>query len=105
MLTFTTEKTISSIERMGAYVAGLSTSTTIAGGTCYLRPLSEVESANNGFQYGVAFNAIFEVDFDVRQQDKITIDGTVYTVKGVATHDRGYNTQYRKALIVKPETA
>ena len=105
MQTFNSQRAVSSVSRITGYVSGLSQSTTITSITsCYLRPLSEVESSNNGFQYGTAFNAIFETGTDIRQQDKITIDGTVYTVKGVANHNRGYNTQYVKALIFKPET-
>ena len=104
MLYFTGQKTVSAINRISGYVAGLSSGTTITTVTsCYLRPLSEVESTQNGYQYGIAFNAIFESNADVREQDKITIEGVQYTVKGVALHDRGMNTQYLKALIVKPQ--
>lgn len=104
MIDFTGQKTVSAISRISGYVAGLSASSAITTVTsCYLRPLSEVESAANGYQYGIAFNAIFEVDADVEEQDKITIEGVQYTVKGIAVHDRGTFTQYRKALIVKPE--
>lgn len=105
MLYFTTQKAVSLITRITGYVGNLSQSSAITTVTsCYLRPLSEVESSNNGFQYGHAFNAIFEPDADVIENDKITIEGTVYTVKGVALHDRGTFTQYKKALIFKPET-
>lgn len=104
MLTFTTEKVVNQITRLSGYTGNLSHSTTITSVTsCYLRPLSEIESSNNGFQYGIAHNAIFEVDADVIEGDKITIEGIEYTVKGVATHDRGFGTQYKKALIIKPE--
>lgn len=105
MRTFTGQKTVSAITRITGYVGNLSASTTITTVTsCYLRPLSEVESSNNGYQYGTAFNAIFEPEDDVREQDKITIEGVQYTVKGVALHDRGFATRYLKALIFKPQT-
>jgi len=105
MLYFTTQKAVSTISRLNGYVGNLSQSSAITTVTsCYLRPLSEVESSNNGFQYGIAFQAIFEPDADVQEQDRITIEGTTYTVKGVALHDRGTHTQYLKALIFKPET-
>lgn len=104
MLTFTKNKTVSSVTRMTGYVGNISTSTTITSITsCYLRPLSEVESSANGYQFGVAFNAIFENGTDIRQQDKITIEGTQYLVQGVSNHDRGFATKYVKALLVKPE--
>ncbi len=104
MLQFTTQKSISSVTRVAGYVNGISTSTTVSGITsCYLRPLSETEASNNGYQYGIAFNAIFEIGTDIRQQDKITIDSVEYLVKGTVSHDRGFGTQYVKALMVKPE--
>lgn len=104
MLRFTQQKSVSSVKRITGYVSGLSQSTTITTITsCYLRPLSEVESSANGYQYGTAFNAIFETGTDIRQQDKITIDGTEYLVQGVTNHDRGFATKYVRALIYKPE--
>lgn len=104
MLKFTTQKSVSSVTRITGYVGNLSSSTTITSITsCYLRPLSETESSANGYQFGIAFNAIFETGTDIRQQDKITIEGTEYLVQGVADHDRGFGTKYVKALLVKPE--
>jgi hypothetical protein len=105
MKIFTDQKKITAHTRLGNYVGNLSTSTTVTNGpvSCYLRPLSEIESSNNGYQYGVAHNAIFEVGEDIQEQDKITIDSVVYTVKGVIDHSRGYRTGYIKALIIKPQ--
>jgi hypothetical protein len=105
MIGFTTQKNITAHTRISGYVGNLSQSTTVTTGpaSCYLRPLSEIESSNNGFQYGVAHNAIFEVGEDIQEQDKITIDGTEFTVKGVIDHSRGYATGYIKALIIKPQ--
>lgn len=101
---FTNQKAVSAVTRITGYVSGISQSTTITDITsCYLRPLSETESSANGYQYGVAFNAIFETGTDIRQQDKITIEGVQYLVQGTSVHDRGFNTRYVKALIVKPE--
>ena len=105
MIDFTGQKAVSSITRISGYVGNLSSSTTITTVTsCYLRPLSEIESTNNGYQYGIAFNAIFEPEADVKEQDKITIEGIEYTVKGVALHDRGVFTSYLTALIIKPQS-
>ena len=104
MRTFTNNKQVTSVTRLTGYVGNISQSTTITSITsCYLRPLSETESSANGYQYGVAFNAIFEIGTDIRQQDKITIEGTEYLVQGTTVHDRGFGTQYVKALLVKPE--
>jgi hypothetical protein len=104
MRTFTTQKAVTSVKRITGYVSGISQSTTITTITsCYLRPLSETESTNNGYQYGTAFNAIFETGTDIRQQDTITIDGVEYLVQGTTNHDRGFSTKYVKALIYKPE--
>jgi hypothetical protein len=104
MQTFSSQQPVSSVTRITGYTSGISQSTTVTSITsCYLRPLSEVESSNNGFQFGTVFNAIFEVGTDIREQDKITIAGTTYTVKGVANHNRGFNTGYVKALIIKPQ--
>ena len=104
MQTFTSQKTISSVTRISGYVGNLSQSTTVTGITsCYLRPLSETESSANGYQYGLGFSAIFEIGTDIRQQDKITIDGVKYLVQGTVNHDRGFGTKYVKALMLKPE--
>ena len=70
---------------------------------CSLRPLSEIESATNGYQYGTAFNAIFEVFVDIKTNDKITIENVQYTVKGVATFNNGNLLDYKRVLIVKPQ--
>ncbi len=100
---FTDQKT-ATIKRQ-VYVGNISSLTTVSSANCYLRALSESQSSNNGYQYGVAYNAIFEVDIDVRENDKLTIDSTEYTVKGVAGFERGNVLDYKRALIVKPQTA
>lgn len=104
MRTFTNNKVVTSVSRLTGYVGNLSQSTTITTITsCYLRPLSEVESSANGYQYGTAFNAIFEIGTDIRQQDKILIEGVNYLVQGTSNHDRGFGTKYVKAVLTRPE--
>jgi len=71
--------------------------------TCYLRPLNEEQSASNGVQFGLGFSIIVEVDFDIREGDKVTIDTVEYTIRGVVNHDRGIRTQYKKCLALKAE--
>lgn len=98
---FTKQKT-STIKRQ-VYVGNISSLTTLSTENCYLKPLSETESSNNGFQYGQAYNAIFEVTVDVKENDKLTIDDIEYTVKGVASFEHGNILDYKRALIVKPQ--
>lgn len=104
MQTFTGQKTISAISRQ-TYSGSPSKSSysSVGTATCYLRPLSEDQSSVNGFQYGTAFSAIFETSVDIREADKITISSVVYNVHGVVNHDRGFNTSYKRALLVKAE--
>ena len=96
---FTSQKTVT-IKRQ-TYVGNISSSTTISVESCYLKPLSETESTNNNFQYGVAYNAIFEVDIDVKENDKLEIDSIEYTVKGVASFEHGTMLDYKRALVIK----
>lgn len=71
--------------------------------TCYLRPLNELQSAENGVQYGLGFQVIVECEVDIREGDKITIEGVEYTLRGVVNHDRGGATRYKRAVGVKAE--
>lgn len=105
MLTFTTEKTVTAHKRQ-VYVGNKSSYTTVSPvtlTTCYLRPLNEEQSAANGVQFGLGFSIIVECDVDIREGDKVTIDGVEYTVRGVVNHDRGGLTRYKRALCLKPE--
>ena len=102
MRTFTNQKVISAIKRQ-TYVGQKSTFASVGTATGYLRPLSEEASAANGVQFGYGFNLIFETDVDIRENDKVTIEGVEYTVKGVVNHDRGNLTAYKRALLTKPE--
>lgn len=71
--------------------------------TCYLRPLNEEQSASNGVQFGTGFNIIVECEIDIREGDKLTIDGVEYTLRGIVNHDRGGYTRYKRALALKGE--
>lgn len=105
MRTFTGQKSISSIDRL-TYTGSKSEFSSVAKNvTCYLRPLTEEQASMNGFQYGTGFSAIFEVSIDVREGDRVTIEGEVYTVRGVVNHNRGINTQYKRALLMNAENA
>lgn len=106
MLTFTTEKIVTAIKRQSySGSPAKSTYTSIGTATCYLRPLSEESASMNGMQYGLGFSAIFEIGTDIREADKITINDIEYTVRGVVLHDRGFATQYLRALLTKPENS
>ncbi len=102
MLTFTGQKTISAISRQ-TYTGLKSTFSSVGTASCYLRPLTEDQASLNGFQYGTAFSAIFETSVDIREADKVTIDSIVYLVHGVVVHNRGGNTAYTRALLVKAQ--
>ena len=104
MQTFTSQKIISAIKRQ-TYVSGKSTFVSVGTATGYLRPLSEESSSVNGVQFGFGFNLIVETDVDIRENDKVVIDGIEYTLRGVVNHDRGGITKYKRALMVKGETA
>ena len=99
---YTSQNSVTAIKRQ-IYVGNISSYTSVGTAVCYLRPLSEVESSGNGYQYGTAYNAIFEVDVDVREMDRITINSIEYLVKGVANHNRGGYTKYKRALVVLPQ--
>jgi hypothetical protein len=98
---FTSQKSVT-IKRQ-VYVGNISSLTTLSTDNCYLKPLSETESSNNGFQFGIGYNAIFEVGVDVKENDKLVIDTIEYTVKGVASFEHGNLLDYKRALIVKPQ--
>ena len=68
----------------------------------YLRPLSETQASENGFQYGQAFALLVDVSSDLKETDELVIDGKKYKVQGVANHDRG-DLQHKRALITLPE--
>ncbi len=70
----------------------------------YLRPLSEVQATENGFQYGQAFALLVDVGADLKESDTVVIDSKTYKVQGVAIHDRG-NLQHRRALLTLPENS
>ena len=103
MKTFTNQKTITAIKRQ-TYVGDKSSFASVGTATAYLRPLNEEQSSNNGVQFGLGFSLIFEVDVDIREGDKVTIDSVEYTVRGIVNHDRGSAlVQYKRAVITKPE--
>lgn len=105
MRTFTGQKSVSSIDRL-TYTGSKSAFSSVATGvSCYLRPLTEEQSSMNGMQYGTGFSAIFEVDIDIKEGDRVTIEAEVYTVRGVVNHNRGINTQYKRALLMNAEAA
>ncbi len=70
----------------------------------YLRPLSEVQASDNGFQFGQAFVLLVDTSVDLRESDDVIIESVTYKVKGVANHDRG-GLAHRRALITLPESA
>lgn len=102
MKTFTNQKTITAIKRQ-VYVGNKSSYSSVGTATGYLRPLSEEQASINGVQFGQGFQLIIETDVDVREADKVTIDGQEFTVRGMANHDRGGIMKYKRCLLVKGE--
>jgi hypothetical protein len=104
MLFFTKNNAITLIQRQ-VYTGNKSTLTTVGVTTNrgYLRPLSAEQASANGMQYGQAYELITEVGIDIQTGDKLTIDGGAYTVRGVANHNRGGLTAYKKYLLTNPE--
>ena len=105
MKTFTDQDTISDISRM-TYTAGSTRGVyaSVSGTTTgCLTPLSEESAAANGIQYGYGFKLIMEVNQDVREGDRITVNGTIYNVRGIAKFTHGANTQYLRVVLTKPE--
>ena len=101
MRTFTNEKKISSIKRQ-VYTGDKSTFVSVASNKFgYFRPLTEDQSSVNGLQYGTGFSLMVENSVDVREADRITIDGVEYVCRGVGTHDRG-SVPFKRCLITKP---
>lgn len=103
MRTFTNQTAVSAIKRM-TYTGDKSAYSSVGTSTCYFRPLSEKQAADNSLQYGNAFSAIFETDQDVRAADVLTIGGTDYTVQGIVNHNRG-RVGYIRAILTKPAKA
>jgi len=102
MLTFTNQKSLT-IKRQ-VYTGDKSTYTAVSGNfSGYLRPMTEEQSAVNGVQFGLGFMLITEIDVDIRQGDRVTIDSVGYTIRGVVNHDRGGVTKYKRAVMTKPE--
>ena len=104
MLYFTSQNAITKVERQ-VYTGSKSTYTTVSAftPTGYLRPMSEEQASLNGMQWGQAFQLITESGVDIRKGDRITTGGVVYLVRGVADHNRGGVTAYKKYTLTFPE--
>jgi hypothetical protein len=104
MQVFTSEKQNITVNRM-VYTSGSTRGIYAFTGTTMgcLVPLSEESSSLNGIQYGFGFKLIMEVNQDVREGDKVTVDGTIYNVRGTALHNRGFNAQYLRCILMRAE--
>lgn len=98
---FTKEKIVTTVQRL-SYSGGKGTYSTVATAlNGYLRPLDESASAINGMQWGNGFNLITELGVNIQVGDLVTIASVVYTVRGMAIHDRGGYTSYNKYLMTR----
>lgn len=87
------------------YVGDKSTLITVATVKGHLRPLTEVQSASNGLQFGEAHAFQVPVNVDIQEGDELTIDSQTYTCKGVAVHDRPPQTvAHKRALLSLGQT-
>ena len=87
-----------------SYTSGKSAFTQTQTTTGYLRAMSLETAAANGFQFGYAFELIAEYGTSIHVGDKVVINATTYTVKGVASYGNGRGpADYLKALITLPE--
>ena len=101
MLFFTNQNTIT-VKRQ-VYTGNKSTLTTVSGTfKGYLKPLSEEQAQINGLQYGQGYALITEVDSTIAVGDELTINSTVYKVRGMANHNRGGFTAYKRYLLTLP---
>ena len=57
----------------------------------------------NGIQFGQGFQLIIETSLDIREGDQLVIDSVTYNVRGMANHNRGGFTAYKKCLLLKPQ--
>ena len=101
MRKYLNQNTISAIKRQ-TYTGNKSAYSSVGSGMGYLRPFSETQSSVNGLQFGIGFSLFVDNAVDIREADKVTVDGTEYTVRGVATHARGA-VPFKKCMLVKPE--
>lgn len=83
-----------------SYVGDKSSLSTLATVSGYLRQMSEEQSSLNNIQYGQGFKLIVEDSVDIKATDNVVIDGVSYTVKGVASHDRG-SEPYKSISLIK----
>lgn len=72
------------------------------GQTClgYLRVLSPEKQQTSIEKYGKEYAYVTKLDADIRESDKLEINGITYRVKAVGTY-RGINVNYTRAIIVK----
>lgn len=95
------QNTISAINRQ-TYTGNKSAYTTVGSGMGYLRPMTETQSSVNALQFGMGNTLFVENDTDIRETDKVTVDGVEYTVRGVSTHPIGA-VPYKKCILIRPE--
>ena len=65
---------------------------------CLLQPLSETASLNAGIDLSKGFRCYFTNSADIKPNDQVTIDSTIYMVKGVNLHNYG-STPHQRALL------
>ncbi len=85
-----------------SYTGDVSSFSAVGTAKGYLRPLSETQASDNGFQFGQAFMFQVPVSVDIIEGDTLTIDGQIFNIKGVAIHDR-FSIAHKRCLLTLPE--
>lgn len=73
---------------------------TVGTGFAYIKPMTEEQTSSNGYQYGKGYILLCDIDTTIKESDRVTSSGVVYTVRGVARHARGPH-KFIKAILVE----
>ena len=69
----------------------------------FLRPMSEQQAAVGNYQWGKAYHVFVDNSVDLKEGDRITVNSTVYIIRGVAIVNYGAE-PFKKAAATLPES-
>lgn len=65
---------------------------------CFLQPMGLEETARTGMTFSKSYKCYFPIGTDVKERQRLGIDGNTYTVTGIV--DNGYGTlSHMKAVL------
>ena len=73
---------------------------TVSTGFAYIKPMTEEQTSQNGYQYGKGHILLCDIDTTIKESDRVTSNGILYTVRGVARHNRGPH-KFIKAILME----